>query len=75
MGIDKIKHLIAGLIISLLGGLVNPLLGLWLAVLAGALKEYYDSLGYGCVEFWDFGCTWLGGLIGYMVWLGILALL
>ncbi|NLO71963.1 MAG: hypothetical protein GX102_13670 [Porphyromonadaceae bacterium] len=42
-GIDKIYHLVAGFIISLIFGFINPILGLALAIIAGVGKEIYDK--------------------------------
>lgn len=42
-GIDKVYHLIAGFVIALVFGLINPTLGIITAILAGVFKEIYDK--------------------------------
>lgn len=70
---DKIKHIIAGLLIALVVGLPvylesNVLFcGLWAClsgVVAGAVKEHTDMSHEGSVWSWrDFGATCLGVVI------------
>ena len=62
---DKANHLAYGLAIFCIVGLVSPIAGLAAAVIAGALKEAYDSTGRGNVEFLDFVATAAGGAIGF----------
>lgn len=63
---DKKLHLVAGFAIAWLSGIACLKLGmpLWiagaLAVLAGALKEARDALGYGDCDLWDFVATMAG---------------
>ena len=67
---DKLKHLLAGIGISLvLGVQFSPLIGLIAAAIVGALKEIIWDwlLKRGTPEFLDFLATALGGVIGYMV--------
>jgi len=67
---DKLKHLLAGIGISLVSGVqFSPLLGLITAAIVGALKEIIWDwlLKRGTPEFLDFLATALGGVIGYMV--------
>ena len=67
---DKLKHLLVGVGISLVFGvLFSPLIGLIAAVIVGALKEIiWDRLlKKGTPEFMDFLATALGGAIAYMV--------
>lgn len=58
----KCKHFIAGFIISLVAGVFMPLLGVVIAMLAGAVKEWWDSRGHGTVEALDFIFTSFGAL-------------
>ena len=67
---DKLKHLLAGIGISLLIGIVfPPVWGLITATIVGALKEIIWDwlLKKGTPEFLDFLATALGGAIAYMV--------
>ena len=67
MPIDKIKHLVAGMFISLMVSLLTsmPWLGVVASIIIGAGKEYYDSFHpEHTVDKWDFAVTALGGLIG-----------
>lgn len=62
---DKQKHLIVGFIISLFCGLCSHWsIGIAVASLAGAVKEFYDMTGRGTPEFADFVMTMVGGIIG-----------
>lgn len=66
---DKLKHLLAGIGISLVFGVqFSPLIGLIAAAIVGALKEIiWDRLlKKGTPEFMDFLATALGGAIAYM---------
>lgn len=66
---DELLHLIVGAIIALLGSwLVGWMPGLLLSVVAGGLKEYWDSKGHGCVELMDFIATVVGGIGGVCIW-------
>ena len=69
MKIDKIYHLIAGFVISLLIGLINPVMGLITSIIVGAAKEIvYDKLmKRGCFEVLDFVATVIGGVIGFLI--------
>lgn len=65
--IDKQGHFLGGAVISLaLGYVFPPLIGIFAAVVAGALKEAYDSLhpDSHVVDVWDFIATSAGGLAG-----------
>ena len=67
---DKLKHLLAGIGISLVFGVqFSPLIGLIAAAIVGALKEIIWDwlLKKGTPEFMDFLATALGGAIAYMV--------
>ena len=68
-GIDKIYHFIAGFIISLIFGFINPVLGLGMAVLAGLLKDViWDKfLKKGTFEVLDIFFTGIGGIIGMTI--------
>ena len=62
---DKQKHLLAGLVLSILAGLfVYPLIGLATAAVVGALKEIIWDwlLKKGTPELLDFVATVLGGV-------------
>jgi hypothetical protein len=66
---DKLKHLLAGIGISLVFGIqFSPLIGLLIAGIVGALKEIIWDwlLKRGTPEFLDFLATALGGAIAYM---------
>ena len=66
---DKLKHLLAGISISLVFGVqFSPLIGLLIAGIVGALKEIIWDwlLKRGTPEFLDFLATALGGAIAYM---------
>jgi len=66
---DKLKHLLAGIGISLVFGVqFSPLIGLLIATIVGALKEIIWDwlLKRGTPEFLDFLATVLGGAIAYM---------
>jgi hypothetical protein len=66
---DKLKHLLAGIGISLVFGVqFSPLIGLITAAIVGALKEIIWDwlLKKGTPEFMDFLATALGGAIAYM---------
>lgn len=65
---DKQKHLLAGLALSLLAGLLFcPRIGLGTAAVIGALKEIVWDwlLKRGTPELLDFVATVAGGVIGY----------
>ena len=60
---DKKKHLVAGALISLIGGAVFlPFAAL--GFLAGYAKEWIDGMGYGQVETADIQYTAVGAAIG-----------
>lgn len=68
---DKLLHFIAGALIVALCAFVKGLAPYaWAAgVVAGALKEFYDSRGNGSVEVLDFAATMAGALTMQMaVW-------
>ena len=63
---DKRKHFIIGFLITLLvGALVNQWIGLGITIIAGFIKERWDSKGHGTVEAWDIIFTALGGLCAF----------
>lgn len=66
---DKLYHLIAGLLIAIIIGLISPISGLITSVIVGAGKEViYDKLmKKGCFEVLDFVATCIGGVIGYLI--------
>ncbi len=66
---DKLKHLLAGIGISLVFSVqFSPLIGLIAATIIGALKEIIWDwlLKKGTPELLDFLATALGGAIAYM---------
>ena len=64
-GIDKIYHLVSGFIIGLIFGLINPVLGLALAIIAGIGKEIYDKkIKKSVIDPLDVIATVLGGILG-----------
>ncbi len=67
---DKQKHLLAGLALSILAGLLFcPIVGLATAAVVGALKEivWVWLLKKGTPELLDFVATVAGGLIGLAI--------
>ncbi len=67
---DKKLHLLAGLALSILAGLLFcPRIGLAAAAVIGALKEIIWDwlLKRGTPEFLDFVATVAGGAIGYLL--------
>lgn len=62
---DKIVHLLAGALISLVTLLItrSGLMAILVATIAGAWKEWWDSKGNGKVEFADFLATVAGGVL------------
>ena len=66
---DKLYHFITGFIIALIFGLINPVLGLGMAVLAGILKDVvWDKfLKKGAFEVLDIFFTGVGGVIGMTI--------
>ena len=69
MNQDKLKHLLAGIGISLVFGVqFSPLIGLIAAAIVGALKEIIWDwlLKRGTPEFLDFLATAFGGAIAYI---------
>jgi hypothetical protein len=67
---DKLKHLLTGIGIGLIFGvLFSSLIGLIAAAIVGALKEIIWDwlLKKGTPEFMDFLATALGGAIAYTV--------
>ena len=62
MALDKIIHFLAGFGIA---AILLPFFGFWAllaAVIAGALKEWRDSIAYGGPDFADFLATVYGGV-------------
>ena len=63
---DKVLHIIAGLILCLVVGvLTTPAMGLLLGVIAGIIKEIYDKYNNGTVDVLDSLATTIGALIGF----------
>lgn len=70
--LDKSAHILAGAVVALaLGYLVPWWFALLMAIIAGALKEWYwDLRGHGTVDVWDFAATCGGGFIASLfVWI------
>lgn len=69
MGVDKLKHFLAGVAIALLFGLINPAFGLFLGVGTGLAKELiWDKwLKKGHPELLDFLATAFGSLIVFVI--------
>lgn len=68
---DKLLHFISGALIVALCSFIKGFAPYaWVAgVVAGALKEFYDSRGNGSVELLDFAATTAGALTMQMaVW-------
>lgn len=67
-GIDKVYHLIAGFVIALVFGLINPTLGIIAASLAGVGKEVYDKYyKKSTPDPLDALATIVGGIIGLVI--------
>ncbi len=68
MNPDKVLHAVAGYIIALIIGILNPWLGLAAAIAIGAAKEiiYDKMLGKGTADILDFAATAGGGLVGFI---------
>lgn len=66
---DKMKHLLAGVAISLLFGWLthDALAGFTSALVAGVAKEVYDYYGSGTSELNDIIATAQGGAIGLII--------
>jgi len=65
---DKKLHFLAGLLISIFAGLaLTSAFGLWLAVVAGIMKEIRDWCVYRGPDWKDMVCTWAGGLLGWIL--------
>ena len=67
---DKLRHLLAGMGISLVfGARFSPLIGLITAAIVGALKEIIWDwlLKKGTPEFLDFVATVAGGVLGAVI--------
>mgnify|MGYP000845584124 CR=1 FL=1 len=67
---DKIKHLLGGIGVSTLVGIVfTPLIGLYTGIVAGALKEIIWDwlLKKGTTEFLDFFTTAFGSFIAFLM--------
>lgn len=72
-GIDKVYHLLAGFLIALVFGFINPSLGIVTAALAGVGKEIYDKYVKKSVpDPLDALATVLGGVFGLATCLLIL---
>ena len=64
---DKANHFIFGVLAYIpAAAFFGPVAGLVTAVVVGAAKELHDSQGHGCVEFYDFLATALGGAAGFL---------
>jgi len=73
---DKLKHLIAGFVICIVGyflvsmiplDMQASLAGMLLAILAGFLKELYDKfVKKTCFDWLDWAVTNVGGISGFV---------
>ena len=65
-GIDKIYHLVAGFVIALVFGLINPFLGLVAGITAGLAKDIIWDLYLkkGTFEVLDILATIIGAILG-----------
>ena len=70
---DKQLHFIWGFFIcAIVGWAVNPLIGLAVSLIAGALKEIYDKAsGKGTPDIYDAIATFTGGLGAYLILKGM----
>ncbi len=68
---DKQLHFLGGAVLSFIFSFISPLLGLFIAVLIGWLKEEYDSRHpkNHTSDPLDMFATWLGGVAGVIVFL------
>lgn len=65
---DKVYHLVAGVLVSLVfWPFFPPIIGFFASVFAGAGKEIRDTMGYGTPEWNDFFATIAGGALVYIV--------
>ena len=64
MAQDKKLHLLAGIVIAIIFGWQNPLIGLGAGFLAGVGKELYDEYDYGGFDKYDMFATWAGAVLG-----------
>lgn len=67
---DKIYHCLVGVILFAIGNLVGY--GLAVAIIGAVGKEIYDYLHKDThtPDVWDAVATTLGGLLGYIIYLG-----
>lgn len=62
---DKVLHIVAGVVIGFVVGLVHPAAGIGAAIAAGLGKELYDMRDGGTgFDSADLICTGIGGIIG-----------
>ncbi|MBR1589531.1 MAG: hypothetical protein IJ657_00405 [Acidaminococcaceae bacterium] len=65
-------HFAAGLLIAISAGfLITPLYGIAAAMFAGLMKEVRDWGCYRGFDWKDMVVTWMGGLLGYMVFIAM----
>lgn len=62
---DKRKHFIVGFCLSLFFGFFLPFMGFIAALIAGTIKEWWDSKGHGTVEVLDLVFTAMGALCAF----------
>ncbi len=67
MPYDKKLHFLAGLVISVAGGIVHPVCGLLFSIAAGIFKEAFDEWRYQGADWRDMIATWAGGILGFLV--------
>ena len=68
--VDKVYHCFGGVVLFAIGQLFGY--GLFLAVLGAITKEIYDYFHQDkhTPDVWDAVATTLGGLLGYIIYLG-----
>ena len=66
---DKMKHFLAGLVITIAFGclLGGPFCGFCFSLIAGLGKEIWDYFGHGVCELNDFIATAQGGAVGLVI--------
>lgn len=65
---DKLLHFLSGFFLATclqFVGYFMPLIG----IVAGALKEWYDSRHGGIWDWADFACTFAGSFVALWIWL------
>ena len=67
---DKLKHLIAGVLVGASVGYIKPVYGVIAGTVVGIGKEIYDAeTGRGTVEVADAVWTVVGSVLGAIIWI------